>query len=122
MHHFQNLKRRTTLIMSEPPKTALVTGAAKRIGRTIALALAQRGWDVVVHYGHSEADARDTVRAIEALGRRAVAVPCDLADEAAVKALLAGAAAAIGANRITCVVNNASLFEHDTAADFSGAR
>ena len=104
--------------MSEPPKTAL----AKRIGRTIALALAQRGWDVVVHYGHSEADARDTVRAIEALGRRAVAVPCDLADEAAVKALLAGAAAAIGANRITCVVNNASLFEHDTAADFSGAR
>ena len=108
--------------MSEPPKTALVTGAAKRIGRTIALALAQRGWDVVVHYGHSEADARDTVRAIEALGRRAVAIPCDLADEAAVKALLAGAAAAIGANRITCVVNNASLFEHDTAADFSGAR
>lgn len=101
-------------------KVALVTGAARRIGRAIALALARRGWHVIVHYGHSEADAHATVRDIEALGQRAAAVQCDLADEAAVKLLLPQAAAALGP--ISCVVNNASLFEHDSAADFSTAR
>lgn len=97
----------------------LVTGAAKRIGRTIALAFAQRGWDVVVHYRTSEADARATVAQIEALDRRAVAVQCDLADEAAVRALLRRASAALGP--VCCIVNNASLFEYDTASDFSTA-
>ncbi|HJV50767.1 MAG TPA: SDR family oxidoreductase [Noviherbaspirillum sp.] len=106
---------------TEPRKVALVTGAAKRIGRTIALALAQRGWDVVVHYHHSADEAAATVHAIEALGRRALAMRCDLSDEPAVKALLPQAAQAIGAP-ISCVVNNASLFEHDCAADFSLAR
>jgi NAD(P)-dependent dehydrogenase (short-subunit alcohol dehydrogenase family) len=101
-------------------KVALVTGAAKRIGRTIAVALAQRGWHVVVHYRHSAADAQATVREIEALGQRAVELKCDLTDEAAVKSLLPRAAAALGP--ISCVVNNASLFEHDSAADFSVAR
>ena len=52
----------------------LVTGGAKRIGRAIALALARDGWDVAVHYGRSAAEAADTVRSIEALGRRAVAL------------------------------------------------
>src|SRR3954451_11480295 len=77
-------------------KVALVTGAARRIGRTIALALAQRGWDVVVHYGCSAAEAQTTVRDIEALGQRAAALQCDLADAAAVDMLLARAAAALG--------------------------
>ena len=107
---------------TDTPKVALVTGAAKRIGRVIALALAERGWDVVVHYGRSADDALATVRAIEARGRRAVAVGCDLADEAAVKALLARAAALLDAGPISCVVNNASRFEQDAAADFTGAR
>jgi NAD(P)-dependent dehydrogenase (short-subunit alcohol dehydrogenase family) len=98
-------------------KVALVTGAAKRLGRSIALALAQRGWDVAVHYGHSSDEALATVRDIENLGRRAVAVQCDLADESAVKKLLPQAMHALG--RISCVVNNASLFEHDRIADFS---
>ena len=62
------------------PKSALVTGAAKRIGRVVALALAQRGWDVAVHYGQSEAEALALVREIRALGRQAVAVQADLAD------------------------------------------
>lgn len=105
---------------SHSQKTALVTGAAKRIGRAIALALARHGWNIVVHYGRSEAEAQATVRDIEALGQRAIALACDLADEAAVKALLPRAQAALGP--ISCLVNNASLFEHDSAADFSTAR
>lgn len=100
-------------------KVALVTGAARRIGRSIALALAQRGWDVVVHYGRSADEARATVREIEALGRRATALRCDLADEQAVNRLLDEASAALGP--VSCVVNNASLFEGDTAVDFSFA-
>ncbi|HJU70750.1 MAG TPA: SDR family oxidoreductase [Paucimonas sp.] len=103
-------------------KVALVTGAAKRIGRAIALALAERGWQVAVHYGRSAAEAQVTVREIEALGRRAAAVQCDLADEAAVRTLLARATAALDAGPVSCVVNNASLFEYDNAAEFSLAR
>jgi NAD(P)-dependent dehydrogenase (short-subunit alcohol dehydrogenase family) len=100
-------------------KTALVTGAARRIGRTIALALAQNGWDVVVHYSRSAAEAKATVADIVALGQRAIALQCDLNDEAAVKTLLDQAAAQLGP--VSCVVNNASLFDYDSAADFSTA-
>ncbi|TFW07771.1 SDR family oxidoreductase [Oxalobacteraceae bacterium OM1] len=105
---------------NELAKAALVTGAGKRIGRVIALALAQRGWDVAVHYNRSRDEALATVSEIEALGRRAVAVPCELADEAAVRELLPQAAQALGA-RIGCVVNNASLFAQDGAATLSYA-
>jgi NAD(P)-dependent dehydrogenase (short-subunit alcohol dehydrogenase family) len=101
-------------------KVALVTGSAKRIGRVIALALAKRGWDIAVHYRHSENEANATVREIEALGRRALALSCDLADETAVKALLPAVIAALGP--VFCVVNNASLFEYDVVHDFSMAR
>jgi NAD(P)-dependent dehydrogenase (short-subunit alcohol dehydrogenase family) len=108
------------------PKAALVTGGAKRIGRTIALALAQRGWDVAVHYGQSDAEAHALVQEIRRIGRAAVAVQCDLADEAAVKSLLARAndalrQAAPNCAPISCVVNNASKFEQDSAGDFSAA-
>ncbi len=99
--------------------SALVTGAGKRIGRAIALGLAAAGWDVAVHYRGSDAGARETAAAIEAMGRRAVVLQCDLADEAAVRALLGRAIAALGP--IGCVVNNASLFEFDSAAQFSPA-
>jgi NAD(P)-dependent dehydrogenase (short-subunit alcohol dehydrogenase family) len=101
-------------------KVALVTGGAKRVGRAIALALAQKGWDIAVHYRHSEDEAKATVRDIEALGRRAIALACDLGDEAAVKALLPNAIAALGP--VSCVVNNASLFEYDDVNDFSMSR
>ncbi len=97
----------------------MVTGAARRLGRSIALALARRGWDVVVHYRGSAAEALATVAEIEALGQRALALPCDLADEAAVRQLLP-AAARLGP--VSCVVNNAALFDYDSAADFSQAR
>ena len=101
-------------------KVALVTGAGRRIGRAIALGLARAGWDVAVHYRASEAEAQQVVTDIAALGRRAVALQCELADEEAVRALLPRAVAALGAVR--CVVNNASLFDYDSAADFSAAR
>jgi len=100
-------------------RAALVTGAGKRLGRAIALGLAAAGWNVPVHYRHSQAEARETAAAIEALGRRAVLLDCDLADEAAVRALLGRAGAALGP--VSCVVNSASRFEYDSATDFSPA-
>lgn len=100
-------------------KTALVTGAAKRIGRVIALALAQRGWDVVVHYSSSAREAHAIVAEIEALGQRALALSCELADAVAVKILVRRASAQLGP--VSCVVNNAALFDHDSAASFSMA-
>lgn len=105
---------------TEHRKVALVTGAARRIGRSIALALAARGWDVAVHFRQSEDDAAATVRDIEALGRRAAPVKCDLSDETETRELLARAARALDAP-VSCVVNNASLFEHDDATSFSVA-
>ena len=98
---------------------ALVTGAGRRIGRAIALGMAHAGWDVAVHYRHSAAEARLVVAEIEALGQRAVALPCDLADEAAVRLLLPQATEALGT--VNCVVNNASVFDYDNAAEFSYA-
>lgn len=103
-----------------PQGAALVTGGARRIGRAIALALAADGWDVAVHYGRSASEAAETAGAIAALGRRAVAVDCDLADAAAVRALPSRCATALGP--LACVVNNASLFEFDSAETFDPER
>jgi NAD(P)-dependent dehydrogenase (short-subunit alcohol dehydrogenase family) len=103
---------------TKPGKVALVTGAARRIGRETALALARDGWDIGVHYATSRDDAQQTVAAIEELGRRAVAVNRDLAVEAGVRSLLAECADELGP--VSCVVNNASLFERDDVASFSG--
>jgi NAD(P)-dependent dehydrogenase (short-subunit alcohol dehydrogenase family) len=103
-----------------PPRAhgvALVTGAAKRIGREIALALARDGWDVAVHYASSRGEALVTVSEIHALGRRAIAINRDLAIEAGVRSMLAEIAAELGT--VTCVVNSASLFVRDDAASFS---
>jgi len=96
---------------------ALVTGAGRRLGRAIALGLAAAGWDVAVHYRHSERDARETVESIRALGRRAALFQCDLLDQDAVRALPGRVAAELGG--LHCVVNNASLFEYDSATSFS---
>jgi len=97
-------------------QVALVTGAAKRIGRTIALALARDGWDIAVHYGKSATEAQALVAEIAALGRRAIALQCELADEAGVRALVRQASRL---GPVACVVNNASLFREDRAESFS---
>ena len=96
---------------------ALVTGAARRIGRAIALELGRAGFDVAVHHNNSGADAADTVREIEALGRRAVALQADLTNESAARRLVPDAAAALGP--LTVLVNNASVFEDDRVGGLS---
>ncbi len=96
--------------------TALVTGAAKRVGAAIAVALAGDGWDVAIHYGHSRSDADATVDAIRALGRRAVALEADLDDEPSVTGLIDRVEAALSTP--LCLVNSASLFEADDATTF----
>jgi NAD(P)-dependent dehydrogenase (short-subunit alcohol dehydrogenase family) len=96
------------------PRAALVTGAAQRIGRTIALALAADGWSVAVHYHSSQQSAEALVGEIAAGGGSAVALEADLADEAAVQELMPRAAAALGP--VGCLVNNAAVFENDNAA------
>ncbi|MCR8724291.1 SDR family oxidoreductase [Frigidibacter sp. ROC022] len=92
---------------------ALVTGAARRLGRAMALALAEDGWDVAVHYAGSAAEAAATVAEIRAMGRRAEALQADLLDEDAARQLVPRAVRALG-GPLTLLVNNASIFEHDT--------
>ena len=90
-------------------KSALVTGGAKRIGRAIALALAQAGADVTITYRNSADDAVETVDAIEQLGRQGYALECDVRSEESVRATVAAAIAKLG--RLDIVVNNAAIFE-----------
>jgi NAD(P)-dependent dehydrogenase (short-subunit alcohol dehydrogenase family) len=97
------------------PKAVLVTGAGKRIGRAIALGLAEAGWAVAVHYHASESDAIAVVQAIVARGGKAVALGADLAAEDQVAPLVEQAAARLGP--LGCLVNNASIFESDHALD-----
>ncbi|MEM6372387.1 MAG: SDR family oxidoreductase [Pseudomonadota bacterium] len=92
---------------------ALVTGAGHRLGQAMAVYLAGRGYDVAVHYASSDKGALDTVAQIEALDQRGVALQADLLDEDATQALFGRAVAALG-DPITCLVNNASIFEYDT--------
>lgn len=103
------------MIAATLPRAALVTGGARRLGRATALALAGAGFDVAVHFATSRAEAEATVAEIVALGRRAVALPGDLAIEAEVATLLPAATAALGP--VGVLVNNASVFERDEALD-----
>jgi NAD(P)-dependent dehydrogenase (short-subunit alcohol dehydrogenase family) len=97
----------------------LVTGAAKRLGREIALALARAGWSVAVHYRGSQSQAAQTSIDCAALTPGAASFQADLSDEAATRALLPAVAAHMG--RVDAVVNCAALFEHDTASSFTYA-
>ncbi|BEP95057.1 SDR family oxidoreductase [Acidovorax sp. A79] len=102
-----------------PARTVLVTGAAKRLGRSIALALAAGGWQVAVHYRSSKQDAIDTVAACAQLTSASAHFDADFEDEAAVRDLLPRVVAHFGG--VDAVVNSASLFEHDNAATFGFA-
>lgn len=91
--------------------TALITGAARRIGRTIALELARQGWQVAIHHHSSEKDADTLIEEIEAIGARAVKIKRDLADPEQLESLVPQCANLLEAP--TCIVNNASAFEPD---------
>jgi NAD(P)-dependent dehydrogenase (short-subunit alcohol dehydrogenase family) len=99
--------------MSALPKTALVTGAAKRIGECLALDLAAQGFAVVVHYHQSEVEAQSVVAAIRNGGGRAEAIQADVGFESQVLTLADAAARPFGP--IGLLVNNASIFERDEA-------
>lgn len=91
---------------------ALVTGAGKRLGRAMALGLAQRGCPVAIHYASSDTGARETAREIEALGVEVAVLQADLLDEAQAATLVGRAAEALG-GPLSILVNNASIFEYD---------
>lgn len=95
----------------------MVTGAAHRIGRAIALALGADGWHVVVHHHQSDEAAATVVRQITEAGGAATALRADLGDPAACATLIDMANAATGG--LTCLVNNASMFIEDQIDDVS---
>lgn len=90
-------------------KTALVTGAARRLGRASALALAQAGADIAITFRNSAREARETVVDLSGLGVRAFALRCDVTDEASVRAMMKEAGRELG--RIDILVNNAANYE-----------
>ena len=89
-------------------KIVLVTGAARRVGRMLAMACGRAGADVVVHHGHSAPQAQETVAALEALGRRGWAISADLSDPHQADVLIQRARE-IG--DLFALVNSAAIFE-----------
>ncbi len=102
------------------PRTALVTGAARRIGRALALALGEDGWDVAVHYHRSRDDAESVVREVRAHGVHSMAIECDLGEAQAAARLVPEAARKLGP--LSLLVNNASRFEYDDLDGFDPVR
>lgn len=98
---------------------ALITGAARRIGRALALHLARQGWHIAAHYHHSADEAGSLASEVQALGGQCITLQADLENMAEVESLLPRASSALGA--VTLLVNNAAVFERDSLATFSPA-
>lgn len=94
--------------MSLDNKWVIITGAARRVGRSLALAVAHAGGNVLIHYGGSQGDAESLAMEIEALGRKAVLLQADLNDPAQVEALIPRASEH---GQLFALVNNAAIFE-----------
>ena len=88
-------------------RVALVTGSATGVGRACAVRFAQLGYDVVVNYSRSEAEAQETSRLAAAEGARVLVVPCDVSDDRAVREMLAQTERELG--RLDVLVNNAGM-------------
>jgi dihydroneopterin aldolase len=99
--------------------SVLITGAAQRIGRAIALDFASRGWRVGLHCRSSLEEAEDLAAEISAKGSEVAILPADLGDPGAVDELLPACVAALGAP--SCLVNNAAMFQEDDLATLSSA-
>ena len=93
-------------------RSALVTGAATRIGKEMALGLASQGIDIVVHYKNSKKEAEKVVHEANLFGVRAKCIRANLLDDCEVKELIPRASSLIG-NPLNILVNNASIFEYD---------
>lgn len=108
------------MAQAQNPATALVTGAALRLGRAIALDLAKRGWRIGVHHHTSSTAAEGLVREIEQLGSKAVALQADLTCEDQLLSLVQRCSEQLGPT--TCLINNAARFEWDSpdTLDWSG--
>ncbi|MDO5613110.1 MAG: SDR family oxidoreductase [Paracoccus sp. (in: a-proteobacteria)] len=91
---------------------ALITGAARRLGRAMALYLAGRGHPVAIHYDRSADEAEAVAQQARDMGVPAIALQADLLDDDATRALIPAACAALGP--LSVLVNNASIFEYDT--------
>jgi len=100
-------------------RAALVTGAAKRIGRAIAEDLAENGFSVAIHANGSIGEAEELVAELRRKGYRATALQADLTDIGETAALVAKASEALGP--LDLLVNNASVFQHDSARSFNAA-
>ncbi len=92
-------------------KTVLITGAARRIGRSLALDLARAGWAVAIHFNRSQAEASELASEIAARGGRAMTVRGDLSQHGTQEEIIAQASAGLGG--LDCLINNASVFERD---------
>jgi len=95
-------------------KVALVTGAAKRLGRAIALGLGEQGWDLALHYLHSSEAAHETAERLRDRGCSVALFRANLAEESATRTLFDEVLRHFG--RVDALINNASLFDHDTPA------
>lgn len=102
--------------MGAAGRTALVTGAARRVGRAIALELAQAGCNVAVHYLSSKADAADLAEQIATTGRQSCLIRGDLADADTPARLVAEAVARLG--RLDILINNAAVFDRISLDQF----
>ncbi len=103
----------TDIANQNTDKIALVTGGAKRIGKSIVLRLAENGWSVGIHYRKSAAKAEAVAAEVRLRGGRAVTIQADLTNEAEVLEIIPKIRAALGP--LTLLVNNASVFEMDKA-------
>jgi NAD(P)-dependent dehydrogenase (short-subunit alcohol dehydrogenase family) len=95
----------------------LITGAAKRIGRQLAIDLAAAGHDIAIHYNGSQSEAEEVAKIIRDMGQRAVLIQGDLADADIGDRLIKGAHAQLGT--LDCLINNASIFEVDEVGQIS---
>ena len=98
-------------------QTALITGAAVRVGRELALSLADAGWDVVIHYNSSKEAAKELAGMIQAKGRKALTVTTDLSNAQAVAQLIPSLTKQ--GIHLDCLINNASIFERDTLSNIT---
>jgi len=98
-------------------KNALITGAAKRIGKNIALSMAKDGWNIAIHCNSSLNEAKETASEAVELGQKAFIIQGDLSNSSQVRLIFDEAASKLG--NIDCLINNASYFANDTIDNLS---